>query len=130
MSQQLELTFILFCIYQWKHYIADFPLQREYMLRKTLPHWNFLLPLVLHCAVHAFLTLLIVLWYAPSLWWLAIFDFVVHFIMDRIKSGPRYLGRYNDLRKAGFWNVLGFDQMIHHYTHIYIIYVIVVHLYP
>ena len=46
--------------------------------------------------------------------------------MDRFKSGPRYLGRYNNLSKAGFWNVLGFDQMIHHLTHIYIVYIIVI----
>ncbi len=125
MNGPIELTFLLLVIYQFKHYIADFPLQREYMLRKTLPHWDFVLPLVLHCLVHAVLTLIICFIFAPQLWWLAIFDFVVHFIMDRLKSGPRYLGRYNDLSQAGFWNVLGFDQMVHHLTHIYIIYQIV-----
>ncbi len=127
MNQQLELIFVLLIIYQFKHFIADFPLQREYMLRKTLPQWDFLLPLITHCLVHAVLTLVICLVYAPQLWWLAIFDFVVHFVMDRIKSGPRYLGRYNNLTQSGFWNVLGFDQMVHHLTHIYIIYVIVTH---
>ncbi len=126
MNQQLELTFILLLVYQFKHYIADFPLQREYMLRKTLPQWDFVLPLVLHCLVHAALTLLICLYFAPQLWWMAVVDFVVHFVMDRLKSGPRYLGRFNNLSKPGFWNVLGFDQMIHHITHIYIIYAIVI----
>ncbi len=125
MNQQLELTFILLIIFQFKHYIADFPLQREYMLRKTLPQWGFVLPLVTHCLVHAALTLIVCLFYAPHLWWLSFVDFVVHFLMDRIKSGPRYLGRFNDLKKAGFWNTLGFDQMVHHLTHIYIIYIIV-----
>lgn len=125
MDQQLALTFTLLIIYQVKHYIADFPLQREYMLRKTQPNWDFALPLALHCGVHAIGTLVVCLIYAPSVWWLAILDFVLHFIADRLKSGPRYLGRYNDLSKPGFWNILGLDQMIHHLTHIYFAYVIV-----
>ena len=125
MDQQLQVTFILFVLYQVKHYIADFPLQREYMLRKTNPHWDFALPLALHCGVHSLGTLLITLIFAPTCWWLTIVDFVLHFITDRLKSGPRYLGRFNDLSKPGFWNVLGFDQMVHHLTHIYFIYVMV-----
>lgn len=125
MSAQLELTFYLLIIYQFKHYIADFPLQREYMLKKTLPEWNFVLPLMTHCLVHGVLTLGICLYFNASLWWLAILDFVVHFMMDRFKSGPNYLGRFDDLSKAGFWNVLGFDQMVHHLTHLYIVYVII-----
>lgn len=125
MNSQLELTFLLLVIYQLKHYVADFPLQREYMLRKTRAEWDFLLPLATHCLVHAALTLIICLIFNASLWWLAIFDFAVHFLMDRIKSGPRYLGRFNNLKTSGFWNVLGIDQMVHHLTHIYIIYVIV-----
>lgn len=127
MSEQLQLTFILLVIFQVKHFVADFPLQREYMLRKTLPQWDFLLPLVTHCLVHGVLTLIICMFFAPQLWWLAIIDFVIHFFMDRLKSGPRYLGRFNDLGRSGFWNVLGIDQMVHHLTHIYIIYVIVTH---
>ncbi len=126
MSPQLELTFFLLVIYQIKHFVADFPLQREYMLRKTRPEWDFLLPLSMHCLVHASLTLLICLIFNASLWWLAIFDFVIHFLMDRLKSGPRYLGRFNNLKRSGFWNVLGLDQMVHHLTHIYIIYMIVI----
>ena len=125
MSEQLQLIFTLLVIYQIKHFIADFPLQREYMLRKTLAGWDFLLPLTLHCLVHGLGTFVIVMFYNPSLWWLAILDFVIHFLIDRLKSGPRYFGRFNDLTKAGFWTVLGLDQMFHQLTHIYIIWVIV-----
>jgi hypothetical protein len=125
MDQQLELTFILIVIYQVKHYIADFPLQREYMLRKAKPNWDFAMPLALHCAVHSVGTLVVCLIFAPSVWWIAVADFIIHFVADRIKSGPRYLGRFNDLSKPGFWNVLGFDQMVHHLTHLYFIYIIV-----
>lgn len=81
---------------------------------------------------------------------LAIFDFSVHFIMDRIKASPAMLGRFkalsaNEMKnilsylptlgKAGvkekfgtqlrsntfFWWALGIDQMVHHLTHYAII---------
>lgn len=124
-SPELKSAFILFVIFQFKHFLADFPLQRQYMLRKVSAGWEFLLPLSLHCTVHALITLTICLTVNPTLWWLAVVDFVIHFIMDRIKSGPRYLGRFSDLSKSGFWITLGFDQMVHHLTHIYLVWVLV-----
>lgn len=39
----LGFAFLLLVIYQVKHFLADFPLQREYMLRKTDASWGFLL---------------------------------------------------------------------------------------
>lgn len=113
--------FIILAIFQVKHFVADFPLQTPYMLNKYRPGWDFLVPLTVHCLVHAVMTLGIVLYYSASLWWLAAFDFVVHFAMDRLKSGPKYLGRYNDIRKASYWVALGADQAVHHLTSIYII---------
>jgi len=91
------------------------------MLKKVLPGWDFFLPLTVHCAVHGLLALAILLYYTPHLWWLSLVDFVVHFIMDRIKSGPRYLGRFDDKSKPGYWNAFGLDQMVHHLTSIFII---------
>jgi len=123
MTLSLEWVFILLILFQIKHFIGDFPLQREYMLKKTLAGWEFVPPLATHCAVHAVLTLVLVLPMRPDLWWLGVVDFVIHFGMDRIKSGPRYLGRFSDRDKPGFWNALGFDQMIHHITCIYVVWV-------
>lgn len=125
MNSQLNWCLFLIAVFQIKHFIADFPLQKEYMLRKFLPGWEFVLPLATHCAVHAVMTLGIVLAIRPSLWWLAVADFVVHFIMDRIKSGPHYLGRFDDKNRPGFWNALGFDQMVHHLTSLYIVWALV-----
>ncbi len=125
MAPNVELLFILLVVFQIKHFIGDFPLQREYMLKKTMAGWDFVLPLATHCGVHAFLTLAIVMIVNPTLWWLIIVDFVTHFIMDRIKSGPRYLGRFNDRDKPGYWNSFGFDQMVHHLTGYYIIWQLV-----
>ncbi|MCB0385952.1 MAG: DUF3307 domain-containing protein [Bdellovibrionales bacterium] len=126
----LGFAFLLLVIYQVKHFLADFPLQREYMLQKTKAGWDFFTPLAVHCLVHGILTLVIVLVLAPHLWWLMIVDVVIHFFMDRIKSGPRYLGRFHDKSKAAYWNCFGFDQMVHHLTHFYIVWVIIHDVYP
>lgn len=112
-------------VFQVKHFAADFPLQSRYMLQKTRSDWSFLGPLSLHCGIHALMTLMVVMAVRPELWWLAPFDFVTHFVMDRVKSGPRYLGRHNDPKKTGFWIALGFDQMVHHLTHLWIIWMLI-----
>ncbi len=123
--EQLQLAFTLLVIYQLKHFIADYPLQFPYMLKKFRPGWDFLLPLTTHCLVHGVFTFAIVMFYNKQLWWLAIFDFVIHFAMDRLKAGPRYLGRWSDVTKAPYWITFGIDQMVHHLTHIYIVWAIV-----
>jgi Protein of unknown function (DUF3307) len=127
-AASINQIFTLLVIFQIKHFFADYPLQFPYMLRKYKADWQFLLPLSLHCFVHALLTLAICLVYAPHMMWLAAFDFCAHFIMDRIKSGPRYLGRFNDTQKSWYWMAFGFDQMVHHLTHLYIVYMLVTHL--
>lgn len=126
MSHELNICFQLLVLYQFKHFIADFPLQLNYMVfRKTSPNWDFLWPLISHSAVHGAFTFAICLYYNPKLWWLSIVDLVLHFVADRLKSSPKYLGRFNDLSKPYYWWCFGLDQMIHHLTHIYIIYEIV-----
>ena len=127
MAVDLKVIFTLLVCFQIKHFISDFPLQREYMLKKTLPGWGFLMPLTVHCSVHMLITLTIVLWVNPQFWWLCLYDFCIHFVMDRIKSGPRYLGRFIDKKRPGFWNCFGLDQMVHHLTHYSIIYYLVTH---
>ena len=121
----VQFVFFLLVVFQLKHFVADFPLQNRYMLQKKKTDWSFIPPLASHCAIHALLTLVLVLWLEPRLWWLGLVDFFVHFTMDRIKAGPRYLGRFSDVSKSSFWIALGFDQMVHHLTHIYIIWALV-----
>lgn len=117
--------FALLVIFQVKQFAADFPLQNRYMLQKTRSDWSFIPPLALHCAIHAAITLFIVALILPKLWWLAIVDFFLHFAMDRIKAGPRYLGRFRDTNSVGFWMSFGFDQMVHHMTHYWIIWMLI-----
>lgn len=147
----LAMVFTLLIVFAIKHYVADFLLQGRYMLGKFKPGWDFVPPLAAHCGVHALFTLLICLKFDPKYWWLAIVDFVVHFIMDRIKAGPKYLGRFKALsanemipilkkaevgvldesdrklvRNNGlFWWFLGLDQEVHKLTHYFIIFMLV-----
>jgi hypothetical protein len=155
--------FVLLIVYQIKHFLADYPLQGAYMLKKFMGGWQWVLPLAAHAGVHGLFTLAITLLVNPVLWWLALVDFVAHFVMDRVKASPNLLGRYKaisgnefmeikplleDVQRwqgAGFthlpddhkdavarmksnvyfWWSLGLDQMVHHLTHYYIIWVLV-----
>ena len=119
----MEKVFALFIVFQTKHFITDFLLQTPYMLRKErLSGW--VLPLLSHALVHALFTLGIILVVNKSLWWLAIVDLVVHFSVDRIKASPHLLNRFKISEKY-FWWVLGADQMSHHLTHYWIIWMLV-----
>lgn len=120
----IEQVFLLLLIFQVKHFLADYPLQTTWMLGKFRPDWSFFWPLTLHCLVHTWFTAVIVTAIDPTKWWLAIVDFVIHFVMDRIKAGPKYLGRYN-VKEKQFWWSLGLDQSVHHLTHYFIIWSLV-----
>lgn len=140
---------LFWLLFEVKHFLADFPLQTDYMLGKFKPGNDYIKPLATHCAVHAVLTLVILLVLAPHFWYLTFLDFVVHFIMDRIKASPALLGRFSALSKKEyavayqgskeqnclcctrelnnnkyFWWALGLDQMVHNMTYLSIVYII------
>jgi hypothetical protein len=148
----MGFLFFLLVLFQVKHFMADYPLQTQYMLGKFKKGSEFILPLTFHCGVHAFFTFMIVmvldreqrdvLTVAIAC---AIFDFTIHFIMDRIKASPNYLGRFKALSASEmskslqldpkdvantrfdnkiFWWCLGLDQMVHHITDYVIIFAI------
>lgn len=125
-NYSLESVFWLIVIFQFKHFLADFVFQNVYMLRKGRPGWEFLAPLALHSGIHAAFCLLILLFFNASLWYLALFDFVVHFVTDRVKAGPKYFGRYDDPKSRMYWALFGADQMIHHLTHLLICWILVI----
>ena len=121
MPNQLLTIFWLLAVFQVKHFLADYPLQRPYMLRKGATGGAWVLPLALHAGVHGTLTLAVCLALRESLWWLAALDFAVHFIVDRVKAGPSLGGRWKPDNQY-FWWALGADQALHHLTHYFIIY--------
>lgn len=142
----------LLIAYQIKHFLCDYPLQGAWMLGKFKKYPDYILPLLVHSGVHALVTFAIALIVKPEIAFLvALFDLVIHFIMDRIKASPNLLGRFKSLSanemkdilsyiptlgktavkvKYGdkllgnkyFWWSLGLDQAVHHLTHYIIIY--------
>ena len=123
-----QFIFTMLVTFQIKHLIGDYILQTGWMVRgKARPGPAFIWPLTVHVGVHALTTLAIVLVVNPQMWFLAAFDFAVHFIMDRIKSSPRLLGRFTNMNKQSFWIPFGIDQMVHHCTHYFIIWQLFMH---
>lgn len=103
------MIWILLAVFQIKHFIADYPLQTPYMLGKFKDK-DWIKPLAAHCGVQALFTFIIA---ATTLGWynhkatlvvtgVALIDFTIHFIMDRIKASPKMLGRYESLSKEQF----------------------------
>lgn len=93
-------VFILLILFQVKHFIADYPLQGKYMLGKFKPGYDFIIPLSAHCFIHFILTFNICLVFTNNFktsLYLSLFDFIIHFIMDRIKASPNMLGRFKPL---------------------------------
>lgn len=143
------MIWLLLVLYQIKHFVCDYPLQGKYMLGKFKSGNEWILPLLAHSAVHGVATLLIASLIKPKIaFWVALFDTVIHFTMDRIKASPNLLGRFKALSGAEymkiqsyqapgadihpedvakiqsntyFWWALGLDQGVHHLTHYVII---------
>lgn len=95
----MSLLFTLLIVYQLKHFVADYPLQGKFMLGKFLPYPRFILPLLAHASVHGIFTFLIAICFKDfkTAIALAFFDFVTHFVVDRVKASPSLLGRFKAL---------------------------------
>lgn len=141
------LGLYLAAVFQVKHYLADYIFQTPWMIKKFAPGNQWIVPMAVHCLVHFVFTASIASFYVPVSYALALgyIDFMIHFVMDRIKVHPKLLGRwkaldadsyvvakrYDDKKRLKsnqfFWYALGFDQMIHHLTDLLIIYFILVY---
>ncbi len=123
-----QFIFAMLVTFQIKQLIGDYILQTGWMVRgKAKPGAKFVIPLTVHVFIHAAMTYAIVMAVKPSLWFLALFDFAAHFTMDTIKSNPKLLGRFTNMNKQSFWIPFGFDQMVHHLTHYFIIWNLFLH---
>ena len=101
----LPFVFALLVAFQIKHFVADYLLQgyplANFMLGKFRPGPDFIGPLAAHCGVHAAFTALLAIAAGVGFGLIvkvAVLDFVVHFVMDRLKAGPKYLGRFKPFR--------------------------------
>lgn len=98
---------VLLVVFQFKHFLADFPFQNGYMLRKFSSVPSVWVPaLTAHAGVHGFMTFSIALLFLAQTrhdlfivpaFMLGLTDFIIHFGMDRFKASPNYLGRFKAL---------------------------------
>ena len=118
---------ILYGLFRLKHFLCDFILQTDWMaLTKGKPGMEGYRALFSHTAIHAAGTLVIVLMFAPSLWWLGPLDFVLHSAIDRLKGYLTYSRGWMPSDTI-FWWTFGMDQEAHNFTHLAYIVLIVLH---
>ncbi len=118
---------LLYILFRVKHFACDFMLQSDWMaLTKGKPGSEGYKALFSHAAIHASGTLVLVFIFAPALWWLAIVDFVIHSVVDRLK-GIITLKKGWNTKDTLFWWAFGADQELHNFTHI--AYIVVIFIY-
>ena len=109
---------VLYIVFRLKHFMCDFMLQTDWMaLTKGKPGKEGYQALFSHTLIHALGTLIIMLVFAPNLWWLSLVDFVIHSIVDRLK-GIATLKNGWQTKDTMFWWAFGADQELHNFTHI------------
>ena len=117
----------LYIAFRIKQFACDFLFQTDWMaLNKGQPGKEGYRALFTHTAFHMMGTFIIVMVLAPSFWWLAFVDFVVHSIVDRAKGVYTYKKGWAYTDKL-FWWSFGLDQEAHNFTHLAYIILIVVY---
>lgn len=115
----------LIVLFQIKHYVCDYPLQGTYMLGKLKGRFR---PLLAHVTVHGMATFFLLVWImepqAALLFALA--DAFTHFWIDRWKV--KSSAGLDPKTSPKFWNLLGIDQMAHHFVHYTIIIVTLIYI--
>jgi hypothetical protein len=100
-----------------KQFLADFVLQTSWMAYGKEREAGWVVPLGTHAGIHAAATALIAAAAAPRMVWIALIDLVIHFAVDRAKAvASRRLKATPD--RPIYWWLLGFDQSVHHLTHL------------
>lgn len=117
---------LLYVLFRIKHFACDFLLQTDWMaLTKGKPGREGYQALFIHAFIHAIGTFVIVMMFAPSLWWLGPLDFVVHSVIDRIKGYFTYKRGWTP-KDTIFWWTLGADQEAHNFTHL--AYIVIIYM--
>ncbi|WP_291852449.1 DUF3307 domain-containing protein [Bradyrhizobium sp.] len=100
-----------------KHVIADFVLQNSWMAIGKDQKTGWALPLLAHCLVHLAVAMVLILVVAPRFWFVALIDFVIHIIIDRLKGIiASSFGVTLEQAHPWFWTLIGVDQALHHLT--------------
>jgi hypothetical protein len=115
--------FQLLVIFIIKHWIADFPLQMSPYINANKHIWMHPGAL-LHAAIHAFLTLLILCYCLVPVQYvlsICVVEFVLHYLLDYAAKKTNELNGYTPTNGPGFYQVMGFDQLMHYLSYVWII---------
>lgn len=109
---------VIYVAFRIKQVVCDFFLQTSWMANVKGGPFNMggAKALGLHAGIHALFTLVLMLLFAPSLWWLALVDFGLHGLIDKVKGAitNAYGWTYKDNK---YWWAFGIDQEAHNLTH-------------
>jgi hypothetical protein len=117
---------ILYVAFRIKQLVCDFFLQPSWMaLAKGQPaKKGGSRALFIHAGIHAAFTFALMLYFAPTLWWLGIVDFVVHSLIDKSKAMLNYKTGWT-YKDNAYWWAFGIDQEAHNLTHLaYIVFIV------
>lgn len=116
---------LIYIAFRVKHFVGDFILQTDWMaMTKGVSGKEGYKALLSHTVIHAAGTFIVTLIFAPALWWLALVDFAVHTVIDRVKGRITKVKEWKPTDTV-FWWAYGLDQELHNYTHLAFIVVIV-----
>jgi len=115
-------VFLLLSLFGIKHFIADFPLQYQYMIQEKGIYGAG--GGVQHAGIHAvgtFIVLMLVVTVSPWILFLSFVDGIVHYHIDWAKQ---QLNRNLTIKDDHWWTLMGLDQCLHYLTYVGIIYVV------
>ena len=114
----LQILFV-YLAFRAKQLVCDFFLQTGWMASTKAEPFNMggAKALTVHAGIHAAFTFVLVMLFAPQLWWLGIVDFVIHAGVDKLKGvvTKKFGWTYKD---SAYWWAFGTDQEMHNLTHL------------
>lgn len=105
----------------FKHFLADFMLQRSYQFRNKGKYGH---PGgLLHSAIHGLGTFLVLIYFLPLDVVAAItaIEMVIHYHIDWAKVQLNSRMKLDPLEDNEYWFLFGFDQFLHHMTYVAIL---------
>lgn len=117
---------VLLTLLQVKHFILDFWWQPPFMWQNkgTFGHWGG----IVHSGLHALVTALILLFFIPSptiALFIATGEFIAHYLIDWAKMNINRKMGWTATTHNEFWQLTGFDQLMHQLTYVAIIAMVV-----
>ena len=115
-------VFLLLSLFGIKHFIADFPLQFQYMVQEKGTYGA--TGGLHHSMIHALFTLFIIMFAVDDAYLallLALADGIIHYHIDWAKQ---QLNRNLTMKDDRWWTLMGLDQCLHYLTYVGIIYVV------